>query len=236
MLQPQYLPRSPQLAFLTMSVVVEGCQQGGGGGGDQAAQAPEQAQLGLAGGGGGGDAVQQAQQARQARQQGQQQGQQAQRARRGQRLTFLYRLVPGHAAPSFGVHCAELAGVPEAALERARELIALQVSGWGERWGRAATDAPSLIASRSAAAVALTTQALPLPPLLQASGAPVHAVAGGLHAQRAAAYRALVQRLLALDVHDAEAVQGLAAAALETTGGDDGGDGGRGGSLLAAAE
>lgn len=88
-LQPQYLPCSPQLAFFTMSVVVQG------------AEGTEQ-----------------------------QQQQQADAGAAGRGLVFLYRLVPGHAAPSFGVHCAQLAGVPEAALERARKLIAAQVGAW----------------------------------------------------------------------------------------------------------
>lgn len=42
-------------------------------------------------------------------------------------LVFLYRLAEGRAAPSFGVHCAQLAGVPPPVLERARAVIAAQV-------------------------------------------------------------------------------------------------------------
>ena len=42
-------------------------------------------------------------------------------------LVFLYRLVPGHAAPSFGVYCAQLAGVLPAVLARARHVIAAEV-------------------------------------------------------------------------------------------------------------
>jgi len=38
-------------------------------------------------------------------------------------VTFLYRLVPGKAAPSFGIHCAKLAGVEECVLERACQLL-----------------------------------------------------------------------------------------------------------------
>ena len=101
-LQPRYLPRSPQLAFLTMRVVVEGA----GGEGE------EQQQAGTTAAGGEGSADGAAPAARQQR----------------DRLVFLYRLVAGHAAPSFGVHCAQLAGVPEAALERARHIIAAQAS------------------------------------------------------------------------------------------------------------
>jgi DNA mismatch repair protein MSH5 len=40
-----------------------------------------------------------------------------------QDVTFLYRLVPGKAAPSFGIHCAKLAGVEESVLERACQLL-----------------------------------------------------------------------------------------------------------------
>lgn len=62
---------------------------------------------------------------------------------------------------------------------------------------------------------------------LQAAGRAVAAVEGGQHAQRAAAYRSLVQRLLTLDVRDGAAVQQLVGAVLETTGGgqQDGGGG-----------
>lgn len=53
------------------------------------------------------------------------------------------------------------------------------------------------------------------------------AVEGGQHAQRAAAYRTMVQRLLTLDVRDGAAVQQLVGTVLETTGGgqQDGGGG-----------
>ena len=38
-------------------------------------------------------------------------------------LVFLYRLTPGQVAPSFGVHCAALAGVQERVVARARQII-----------------------------------------------------------------------------------------------------------------
>ena len=87
-LDATYLPHCRQLTFLTMSVVLE----------ERHAQQAHHAQ--------------QAQQAQHAQQQA---GLAAGRAPRppSQRVVFLYRLVAGHAAPSFGVHCAELAGVPE---------------------------------------------------------------------------------------------------------------------------
>lgn len=34
-------------------------------------------------------------------------------------IVFLYRLVPGHALPSYGLHCALLAGVPDEVIKRA---------------------------------------------------------------------------------------------------------------------
>nr|ACF83981.1 unknown [Zea mays] len=34
-------------------------------------------------------------------------------------ITFLYRLVPGQALLSFGLHCAQLAGVPNEVVQRA---------------------------------------------------------------------------------------------------------------------
>ncbi|XXG69534.1 hypothetical protein AAC387_Pa06g2377 [Persea americana] len=38
-------------------------------------------------------------------------------------IVFLYRLVPGHALLSYGLHCALLAGVPEEVLERASTIL-----------------------------------------------------------------------------------------------------------------
>nr|AKI32383.1 DNA mismatch repair protein MSH5 [Watanabea reniformis] len=49
--------------------------------------------------------------------------------RNGQRLVFLYRLVEGYAAPSFGVHCAQLSGLADAILQRAIQVIELQQLG-----------------------------------------------------------------------------------------------------------
>lgn len=46
-------------------------------------------------------------------------------------LVFLYRLTPGHIAPSFGVHCAALAGVDESVVARSRQII--ECIGKGQR-------------------------------------------------------------------------------------------------------
>ena len=54
-----------------------------------------------------------------------------QHPRRRQRLVFLYRLVPGRAAPSFGLHCAALAGLPEGLLSRAQQASTEPCSGGG---------------------------------------------------------------------------------------------------------
>eukprot|EP00803_Ostreobium_quekettii_P009845 evm.model.scf_1831.1 EVM.evm.TU.scf_1831.1 scf_1831:95-8359(-) len=52
---------------------------------------------------------------------------------RGNHVT-LYKLMPGYAAPSFGVHCAKQAGVEEDVLRRALELIHKRASGgWVEK-------------------------------------------------------------------------------------------------------
>jgi DNA mismatch repair protein MutS len=40
------------------------------------------------------------------------------------RIVFLHRIVPGAADRSYGVHVAELAGLPVAVLERARQILA----------------------------------------------------------------------------------------------------------------
>lgn len=68
----------------------------------------------------------------------------------GEEVVFLYRLQPGHAAPSFGVHCAKLAGISQAVLERAQQLVACRERG-------AALPARSLprLAGRVAACAAL---------------------------------------------------------------------------------
>ncbi len=114
MLQPRFLPRSPQLAFLTMQVLVEGQQASGTSQGQQQQQQQQQ-QAGASTGS-----------ALQAEPQQQLAAAELGAARREQ-LVFLYRLAPGHAAPSFGVHCAQLAGVPAPVLERAHGVIAAQV-------------------------------------------------------------------------------------------------------------
>ncbi|MCO5604858.1 hypothetical protein L7F22_059032 [Adiantum nelumboides] len=46
-----------------------------------------------------------------------------------QDIIFLYRLVPGRVLPSYGLHCAELAGVPQTILDRAREIVGLIQEG-----------------------------------------------------------------------------------------------------------
>lgn len=38
-------------------------------------------------------------------------------------IVFLYRLVPGHALMSYGIHCARLAGVPQEVVERANSIL-----------------------------------------------------------------------------------------------------------------
>ncbi len=40
----------------------------------------------------------------------------------GQGLVFLHKLVDGYAAPSFGLHCAAMAGVEESVLQRAAQV------------------------------------------------------------------------------------------------------------------
>ena len=47
----------------------------------------------------------------------------------GRGLVFLYRLTEGHVAPSFGVHCARLAGVPATVLDRAEAVMANIAAG-----------------------------------------------------------------------------------------------------------
>jgi len=157
-------------------------------------------------------------------------------------LVFLYRLAEGRAAPSFGVHCAQLAGVPPPVLERARAVIAVQVgrvqhlallSSWVQCSALLVLSCYLLSALSCWTCAAahdatlgrvepLTWTELRLASCLQATGQPVAAVQGGQHAQRAAAYRSLVQRLLTLDVRDGAAVQQLVGAVLQATSGGGG--------------
>lgn len=95
-LDPVLLPRCPQLAFYTMGVLVEGSPAGAAGSG---ATPPTGASLTMAAA---------------ASEEGEDLG-------RG--LVFLYRLTPGHVAPSFGLHCAKAAGVEAAVLRRAAQVI-----------------------------------------------------------------------------------------------------------------
>jgi len=53
----------------------------------------------------------------------------------GDEITFLYRIVPGGADRSYGIHVARLAGVPREVIGRAREVLALLESR-GERASR----------------------------------------------------------------------------------------------------
>ena len=43
--------------------------------------------------------------------------------RRGEELTFLRRIIPGHADESYGIEVARLAGLPDAVVRRAREIL-----------------------------------------------------------------------------------------------------------------
>jgi DNA mismatch repair protein MutS len=42
----------------------------------------------------------------------------------GERIVFLHRVVPGGADRSYGIHVADLAGIPKAVVNRARSLLA----------------------------------------------------------------------------------------------------------------
>jgi len=59
------------------------------------------------------------------------------------RIVFLRRIVPGGADRSYGVHVAELAGLPKAVVQRAREVL-LELESGDRHGGRAATPADQL--------------------------------------------------------------------------------------------
>ena len=52
-------------------------------------------------------------------------------AEEGETVVFTHRIVPGGADQSYGLHVAELAGLPEAVIKRAKELLATLESGDG---------------------------------------------------------------------------------------------------------
>lgn len=97
--RPEVLPRQPQIAFYEMAVIA-----GESDGRVAAAQLVAAAAAASSGGcgplaGSGGEPV------------------------------FLYRVAPGHSAPSFGLHCARRCGVPEPLLARAAAVIAAAGAG-----------------------------------------------------------------------------------------------------------
>lgn len=83
----------------------------------------------------------------------------------------------------------------------------------------AAVAAPLLLLDNTPHCLAEACLPSPRPFLPQAAGQAVAAVEGGQHAQRGAAYRALVQQLLTLNVRDGAAVQQLMGAVLAAMGG-----------------
>jgi DNA mismatch repair protein MutS len=61
------------------------------------------------------------------------------------RVVFLHRIVEGGADRSYGIHVAELAGMPAPVVQRAREILtALESAGAGERGARRRPEAPQL--------------------------------------------------------------------------------------------
>jgi DNA mismatch repair protein MSH5 len=132
-LDPALLPRAPQLAFRTMAVLVGGAAPGGGGGGGgdgdtEAAAAAAATAAAVAAGGGGDDD-----------------------------LTFLFRLVPGRAAPSFGLHCARRAGLDPAVIARAAAVLEAHARG-----APAPRAPPLALAAKTAAFRALARRLLKL--------------------------------------------------------------------------
>jgi DNA mismatch repair protein MSH5 len=95
--RPEVMAPSPQIAFHEMRVLIEG-------GDDEV------------GGGSGGGSDRPRQHGPQGRASGAAAGQ--------QEPVFLYKLAPGHSAPSFGLHCARMCGVPDALLRRAAAVVA----------------------------------------------------------------------------------------------------------------
>jgi len=61
------------------------------------------------------------------------------------RVVFLHRIVDGGADRSYGIHVAELAGMPAAVVDRAREVLrALEEAGRNGSRGRTPAPAPQL--------------------------------------------------------------------------------------------
>ena len=63
------------------------------------------------------------------------------------RIVFLHRIVPGGADRSYGVHVAELAGLPKAVVQRAREVL-LELEAGRRRARRPPSDGAAALALR----------------------------------------------------------------------------------------
>jgi DNA mismatch repair protein MutS len=82
----------------------------------------------------------------------------------GDRVVFLHRVVPGAADRSYGIHVAELAGIPRAVTRRAREVLTQLESGSAATESRARRKAMSIPAPETGA-LQLTLFAPPHPAL-----------------------------------------------------------------------
>ncbi|CAN7576073.1 DNA mismatch repair protein MutS [Paenibacillus sp. LjRoot153] len=71
----------------------------------------------------------------------------------GRQVTFLRKLIPGAASTSYGIYCAEIAGLPEAIIQRSYALL----NGFEER--AAASAVPQAAATAAVATVAATATA-----------------------------------------------------------------------------
>ncbi|RPG19256.1 MAG: DNA mismatch repair protein MutS [Phycisphaera sp. TMED9] len=78
------------------------------------------------------------------------------------RIVFLHRIQPGRTNQSYGIHVAELAGLPTEAIERARELLATLEVREGDAAAKAAA-IPSAPATRPTDQLSLFTEFLPHP-------------------------------------------------------------------------
>jgi DNA mismatch repair protein MutS len=57
----------------------------------------------------------------------------------GGRVVFLHKILPGGADKSYGIHVAELAGLPKAVVQRARDVLAI-LESWSDGRGRLSVD------------------------------------------------------------------------------------------------
>jgi DNA mismatch repair protein MutS len=127
----------------------------------------------------------------------------------GGRVTFLHRIVPGAADRSYGIHVAELAGLPDPVIRRANALLERLERGEGVGAGRDAVQLglfgwpPAAETAASPAAPAAAPGSAP------ATSPPVAAAGQPAEPPLSPAARAIIEALAALEIDQLRPVDAL---------------------------